>query len=334
MLVVIPVSQSDVKLIAQTEQAFEIFPPGSGHSLLVVGSPEVEEEVQQLAQSLAQHFAGHSNTFIFDGDNNQGWPTACNFYFQSVAFQIPNVLAPGESWLWYELDCTPVRENWLDEIAQAVETAKTDALRENRQPAFYFGVREKTHLELGGRLMPADEAGFQMAAVGVYPSEMSGLVVTLPTITATNQPWYTFIRWYVAYDFFHPLALIQNNWRTAAYERVADGTIKCQSRANWAWDIHFNKDIAPETVLVHGCKDGSLLELFAAEHELVKEEGIPVQDYWTDAGPEPPEKQEEVEAAPKRKRNINKDAVEAARKRLMEMHAKRRAAKLAELASA
>jgi hypothetical protein len=180
--------------------------------------------------------------------------------------------------------------------------------------------------------MAADEAGFQMAAVGIYPGDMCSRVVTLPTVTATNQPWYSFIRWYTAYEGFHPLPLIQNNWRTAAYERVADGTIRCQSRANWAWDVHFNSDLAPETVLVHGCKDGSLLELFAAEHELVKEEDIPVQGYWTDAEPEPP-KQELLEEPPKRKRSPNKEAIEAARKRLMAMHEKRRAAKLAELAN-
>ena len=332
MLVVIAVSQSDTKLITQTEQAFEIFPPGAGHNLLVVGSPEVEEQVCGLGQSLSKHFAGHAQHFIFDGDNNQGWPTACNFYFQSTAFYIPTLLSSGESWLWYELDTTPVREEWLDRIALAVDAAKAEALHENRPPPSYFGVREKTHLELGGRLMPSDEAGFQMAAVGVYPGDMSGRVVTLPTVTATNQPWYTFIRWYTAYEGFHPLPLIQNNWRTAAYERVADGTIKCQSRANWAWDVHFNNDIAPETVLLHGCKDGSLFELLAAEHEVVKEEDIPVEGYWTDAAaePEPVVREEE---APRRKRNVNKEAVEAARKRLMAMHEKRRAAKLAELSN-
>jgi hypothetical protein len=31
--------------------------------------------------------------------------------------------------------------------------------------------------------------------------------------------------------------------------------------AKWAWDVHFNTPIRPEAALVHGCKDGTLLDL-------------------------------------------------------------------------
>ena len=162
-------------------------------------------------------------------------------------------------------------------------------MHDNTVVPLYFGNRAKTYIELGGRLMPADEAGFQMGQIGVFPSDMPMRVVTLPTVCATNVPWYTFCRWYIAYDYFHELPLVQNNWRTANYERKEDGTIQCVSRANWAWDMHFNADVRPDAVLVHGCKDGSLFELLAAEHELVKDDegSMEPQAYWTDPEPEP-----------------------------------------------
>jgi hypothetical protein len=329
MLLCVPVSLSDRKLIETVEKSFEIFPPGSGHKLLVVGGPSVYGEVHEAAQRLSRFFAGAAATFLFEMDNNEGWPTACNFYAQQTAFYLQNFLRPEEQWLWFELDTTPVRSNWLDDISRAVDQQYVIAARENRPRPLYFGVREPTRLGEGGNLMPAAEAGEHMAAVGVYSAILASQALTIRTVAATNVPWYVFIRWYVAYDYFAPLALIQNNWRTANYERSDGGKIVCDSVVNWAWDIHFNQDIAPETVLVHGCKDGSLMELLAFEHESMKEEGIPVEEYWTDA----PEEELALEAAvaggskPKRSKSdhATQEKVRAGRQRLLALHEKRRA---------
>ena len=125
----------------------------------------------------------------------------------------------------------------------------------------YFGAIEPACLEYQGALMP--NAGTQMAAVGVYPPNMED-VLSLRAISATNIPWYTFLRWYVM-ERFAELRLIQNNWQTARYRRQEDGTITCDSVAKWAWDIHFNHPITPEAALVHGCKDGSLLEVLLGD---------------------------------------------------------------------
>jgi GT2 family glycosyltransferase len=116
MVLVVPVSLFDRKDIPLVEKAFEIFPPGSGHKLLVVGSPNVETEVKELSQKLCIHFAGNAQTFIFETDSNYGWPTACNYYAQQVAFYISDTFPPDTLWLWYELDCTPLKAGWLDEI--------------------------------------------------------------------------------------------------------------------------------------------------------------------------------------------------------------------------
>jgi hypothetical protein len=83
------------------------------------------------------------------------------------------------------------------------------------------------------------------------------------------------------------MELIQNNWRTTEYERQPDGRITCQSIANWAWDKHFNDPVRPDAVLLHGCKDGSLIELFKAEYETMAGNEIPIPEYWTDPAPEP-----------------------------------------------
>ena len=256
MLLVIPVSLSDAKNIPTLEKAFGVFSPGSGHKLLVLGSPNASSSVNEAAQSLSKHFAGNAATYIFDLDCDMGWPTACNTYFQQAAWYIGST--HDEPWLWYEIDTTPTRTNWLDEIDQAVHTLTAEAQREGRRIPRYFGVSEPTCLEHQGALMPSSNAGRQMAAVGVYPANTEN-VLTLRAISATNIIWNTFIRWYVMEEFAE-LPLIQNNWRTANYRINNQGVIESDSVVNWAWDVHFNKEIGPEVALVHGCRDGSLLE--------------------------------------------------------------------------
>ena len=124
------------------------------------------------------------------------------------------------------------------------------------------------------------DAGRQMAAVGVYPADMSD-VLSLRAVSATNIIWNTFLRWYVMASFAE-LPLIQNNWRTAKYRR-SGLDLESDSIANWAWDVHFNKPVGPEVALVHGCKDGSLLDVLTcvgveAESSSVKPEAA----FWTD----------------------------------------------------
>ena len=179
------------------------------------------------------------STYIFDLDCDMGWPTACNYYFQQAAWFIGSNY--DEPWLWYELDTTPTRSGWLDEIEDVVKVLMADAQNQGKRPPRYFGVSEPACLEYQGTLMP--NAGKQMAAVGVYPSNMDD-VLSLRAISATNIVWNTFLRWYFM-PWFAELPLIQNNWQTAKYRLGKDGAIESDSVARWAWDVHFNKPIAP-----------------------------------------------------------------------------------------
>lgn len=272
MLLVIPVSLSDQKNIPVIEKAFEVFSPGSGHKILAIGSPNASQAIKEAAQKLCGHFAGNASTYIFDTDCELGWPTACNSYFQQAAWYIGSNY--DEPWLWFELDSTPIRVGWLDEIELAVHHLQGEAQREGMAIPRYFGVSEPARLEYQGTLMP--NAGQQMAAVGVYPSNMDD-VLSLRALSSTNIPWHTFLRWYVM-PHFAELPLIQNNWQTAKYRPSKDGDIECESVARWAWDVHFNKPIGPEVVLVHGCKDGTLLDV-AIQMQMPDTKG---GTYWTD----------------------------------------------------
>ena len=200
--------------------------------------------------------------------------TVRNYYFQQAAWYVGSNY--DEPWLWYEVDTTPTRAGWLDEIDKAVHALQAEAKREGKKIPRYFGCSEPACLEFQGALMP--EAGRQMAAVGVYPSNMED-VLSLRAVSATNIIWNTFLRWYVM-PYFAELPLIQNNWRTVKYHITPDGNIQSESVANWAWDVHFNKPVNSHAALIHGCKDGTLLNALIEGQKPLEEQQR--SEYWTD----------------------------------------------------
>lgn len=245
MLLVLPVSQSDSHLIPNAEKSFALFPPGAGHKLVVVGSPNVAEEMNRLSGSLSQYF-NEASVHFFDNDNFLGWPSACNYYFQQACFHIATYNVP---WFWYELDCTPLKEGWLSVIEAEY----------NEGPGGFLGCLEQTYRGFDGRLLDGQDAGQHMAACGVYPGDITGTVVPLRGVSETDVVWWNFLQWYIAPVTRHT-HLIQNNYKTHNY-RKEDGEIVCDSCNNWAWECHYNKPINPKAVILHGCKDGSLFKL-------------------------------------------------------------------------
>lgn len=270
MLLIIPVSRSDKQLIPNAEKAFELFPPGNGHSLLVVGSPNVAAEMGELSGLLSKYFTG-SGAYLLDHDSFLGWPGACNYAFQQTCFH----LRGQGPWLWFELDATPIKENWLSTIEEAYKSGSSR----------FMGCLERTYRGFNGELLSEEDGGKHMAACGVYPPDAADTIVPLKGVSETDIPWWSFLQWYIA-PFCSHTNLIQNNYKTENYrvEKTItdqDGErcylngekrvghflreIICDSCNNTAWDNHYNNRISHDAVLVHGCKDGSLLEMLTPQ---------------------------------------------------------------------
>ncbi len=252
MLLVLPVSKSDKDLAENAVKAFGLFPPGGGHSLLVVGSPNVTSELNDLASSLSKYF-NETITHIFDTDCYLGWPTACNTYFLNTCYYMVGHNVP---WLWYELDATPIKKNWLTAIEQEY----------NQNPVGFMGCIERAYVGFNGVLLEEDDAGKQMAACGVYPGDITGTVVPLRGVADTDRVWYQHIRWYVS-PYARHTNLIANNYKTENYQ-IEGGEIACDSCNNTAWGNHYNNPIREEAVICHGCKDGTLMEVLTAPKAL------------------------------------------------------------------
>ena len=254
MKLVIPVSRHDVKLIENLYKAFDAFPFSREHELLIIGSKENEVAIQSLNEGIKHLFAKSECKLI--EDTMLGWPGSCNFYFQQACYHLGN--SPSMPFLWYELDSTPLKEGWLDLLAQSYHADTTVAAREGRKPRTYLGAKERNYEGRNGELLPESIAGSRMSQVGIYDPMITQIPV-LSSLSATTRHWSSVIQWYVTPNMIDS-PLIQNNWRTLNYRRDAWDII-CDSDANLAWDVHFSKPVSKEAVLLHGCKDGTLLDL-------------------------------------------------------------------------
>ena len=255
MKLVIPVSKHDRHLIPDFISAINKFPVGEEHDLLVIGSRENEEVIIGFEKQIKHLFKSSEACII--PDTMMGWPMSCNFYFQRACAHLRKD-EETDAFLWFELDTVPMRENWLDLIAFEYYADTTRAVKEKREPLIYLGVKERVYEGKNGELVPESVTGHRMAQVGVYSTKICSAPV-LNSLSVSNRHWTHIIQWYVV-NRMKNSGLIQNNWRTEKY-RNSNGEVVCDSISNLAWDVHWNKPVSEGAVLVHGCKDSSLVKL-------------------------------------------------------------------------
>ena len=235
--------------------AINKFPVGEEHDLLVIGSRENEEVIIGFEKQIKHLFKSSEACII--PDTMMGWPMSCNFYFQQACAHLRKD-EETDAFLWFELDTVPMRENWLDLIAFEYYADTTRAVKEKREPLIYLGAKERVYEGKNGELVPESVTGHRMAQVGVYSTKICSAPV-LNSLSVSNRHWTHIIQWYVV-NRMKESNLIQNNWRTEKY-RNSSGEMVCDSISNLAWDVHWNKSVSEDAVLVHGCKDGSLVKL-------------------------------------------------------------------------
>lgn len=266
MLLVIPISQSDANLIPDIQKAFAKFPPGAGHDLLVIGFPSLSDQISTFAETLSKHFR---KTFVhlLPSDNDQGWPMGMNILFRTAAAHVPSLLKENECWLWFEMDTLPLKDNWLSDLHTAYYSDVIPAEKEGRKPRKFLGVKEPSIRAQNGEQLSIERAGHHMAAVGVYPATFESIARPLLKVLHTNNtPFYQVLQWYVVTDL-QETTLIQNNKETFNY--TPDG--KCEGKPRNPWGVNWEKPISKDAVIIHGCKDGTLLKLLLDEPEVAPE---------------------------------------------------------------
>lgn len=271
MLAVIPISLKDAHLAESFQKALKKFHPGANHSALIVASPAAKELAVNLGRNLQDSFSQLALE-IFTADNNQDWPRACNFYFQQAVRLVPKYAKPNQGFLWLELDSVPVTNNWMDILEQEYYSDSQIAHQERRNTYRFMGATEQTIKSFGGELNPT--AGHHMASVGVYPADFGITCPVLNGLQNQNVHFSVHLKWYTTIHKNVPqlnvTKFIQNNRDTEKY-REENGQIICDTVAGIprnAFGVEWNNPLSRDTVLLHGCKDGSLIEVVSADRKV------------------------------------------------------------------
>ncbi len=260
MLLCIPISESDKHLLDGFIACLQKFGPYNNHQLLVVGSPNVSTEIQDTELILRDLFAS-SSSLVFKKNYTTGWPHACNSYFFNTAAHVEFELKPDPSvpWYYFELDNTPTKQGWLDELqADYIAARLADGTKA------FMGVRQQTLVADLSTNQLKSGTGSHMVGTGMYPIYLSKHSLLIKSIwNVPNIPWDVYMQWEIDNPRNSKLThtdKIQHNWGTANYRQ--DGAkIVCDSTKDLPLGIAFNEPIRKEAVVVHGCKDGSFAKI-------------------------------------------------------------------------
>ena len=237
MLVVIPVSNHDAQLIEDFCDVVNFLGPYEKHDLLVVSRPSDKKYSDQVLLALKGAFRS-AELHVFATDGPIGWPKGPNFYWhQTITFI--NASNNPYPWFWMELDITPIEEGWLDAFEEE-----------------YFKMGKPC---LGVIQSNAGSNSCHLVGIAVYPRNIGSIC----------DAWEDVLKQDLAFDVACQFELVpnaaqsellQHNFRTEDYRCTSLGLkgIDRQLRLN---GVRFDNLVRPETMLVHGCTDGSLARL-------------------------------------------------------------------------
>jgi hypothetical protein len=247
MLLVLPVSQADLNLATKLAGHIALLGNLARHRLLVVGTLMTKDEAGVLKDQLAPSFAG-ADLFIPDSECELGWPQSANHLWARTVRHLQRT-GNQEPWYWFEADNTPIREDWLD----AVETEYNQAAK-----PFLGAVQPTRMLDRNtGEFVKVD--GEHVIGTCVYPADFSKRSLLWSYTRIDDGPNVEPFDVYLRHEMRPQTAvskLIHNNWRTKNYEIDSDGRIYCDPID----DLSVYGPVPTNAAVVHGCKDGSLIE--------------------------------------------------------------------------
>jgi hypothetical protein len=243
MTVVLPVSHVDADLARKLVVWMEEIDTGSypERTIILFLTKKVEHLFEELAAPLRKVF-GTVLKEIQKVEVEVGWPGSPNAIFREVAMFIANhPVLHKQPWYFFEADNTPTSSKWLTAFEE--EYAKGGKS--------YMGYLQPTLYSDGDRIV---ETSPHMVGTGVYPGDFCrrSLLFKFPS----KDPFDVYHLGEIVGDMHEVNKLIQHNWGTHSY-RDHRGRIVCEGTK---LPDYFAKTVRDKALVVHGCKDGSLID--------------------------------------------------------------------------
>lgn len=251
MLLAIPVSKSDINLLAKRVELLKKFGPYPRHVLAIAADVGLEQQAKAAFEQLSPMFK-QAEMLKINLNGITGWPLASNKHFKLVA-QAVHALNIREAFYFFELDNTPMCSGWLDRIHDEYVSANKP----------YMGCVVPTRGFENGQPKMGEP---HMVGTGIYPPNYAAYSAKVPHIDRvalfTGMPMEPFdvaIRHEVV-PHSHATKAIQHLWRTCNY-RKEGGQIVCDDMPGVTELESHKAPVSPDALVVHGCKDDSLPDL-------------------------------------------------------------------------
>ena len=256
MNLVIPTSRFDTKLLPDLAKVIKKFGPYKGHNLIVVPTETAVQEANDFCATIATLF---DNAVVEPVVLNiEGWPIAPNRQWREIALLMQRKYADGP-WFLMEPDVTPVADLWL----QAIDTE----YKKSGKP--YMGCLVPTrHVRRlpDGRTERTTLGEHMVGGVAVYPPDAAARSVLIAALDRQMvwareplEPYDVRMRMEIVPHAIHSNAIC-HRWGTVNYAKDGD-TVTCSPSPNNPEGTDHSGPVPAGTLVVHGCKDGSLAKL-------------------------------------------------------------------------
>lgn len=246
MTVVLPISHVDSDMACKLVEWMEEIDSGAylDRTVVVFLSKRAESVFQKISESLQKIF-GRVIKVVQSVEVELGWPLSPNAMFRDCAFLIgghPDLSV--EPWYFFEPDNTPTRPGWLNEFIGEYHKAGKP----------YMGYLQPTLFadKTTGKIV---ETWPHMVGTGVYPGDFCRRSHLIKF--RADRAFDIYHQGEIIEDMHAINGLLQHNWSTHTYSD-RKGRIIC--RGNTLED-YFAKSVKEKAAVVHGCKDGTLIDV-------------------------------------------------------------------------
>ena len=247
MLIIIPVSVTDEKLINDFSACLKHFGPYSQHELLVVSRPSDTSYAITLLNKIKKLFKA-VDIYAFSSDGDRGWPSGPNFYWNRTIQHLKEERKNKLPWLWMELDMTPLRTGWIDVLEKEYRKCKKHCLG---------WVQNTTTVTSESKVVTIAQ---HLVGAAIYPPDIDICCDIWQHVDKIKTAFDVLCQWQLVPNSHHT-TLFQHCFRTQNYKQLEDGTIKGEDNNKFPAGLQFDYPLDLNAVLHHGCDDGSLARL-------------------------------------------------------------------------
>lgn len=172
MLIVIPVSGSDISTAPDFPLLVQKFGPYPNHQVVFVSRPSEVDQAKILMDQISSLF-GESDLYVLRQECSEDHPQKPNFFWEDTCRYLEIERGNKLPWLWLGLDSTPLRSGWVDAIETEYNLAKMPFL---------------------GGFKPHEDGDY-LGGTAVYPANIGDFSILCSYASKMPTPFDLLCRW-------------------------------------------------------------------------------------------------------------------------------------------